>query len=173
MITNKPILLSFRLMVVLCLLITETAFIKPVHRYYFSFTEIHVDTKKQTLNVSCKLFTDDLDEALFKKYGKKINLVSKNKEAEDILNKYINENFKITIGDKLQKLSFVGFENDADAIWCYFEAESFKEKGKVEVSNTLLYDYLPEQCNVINFYWDKVDKSAKLTNPEKTAIFEF
>ncbi len=147
----------------------------PVHRYYLSLTEVHVNTQKQTLDVSCKLFTDDLENALFKKYGKKIDLSTsnKNKEVEIILNKYINENFKINVGGKLQTLSFVGFEIDGDATWCYLEINSFKEKGKINVLNSLLYEYLPEQSNMINFYWNETNKSAKLTNPDKIAEFIF
>ena len=127
------------------------------------------------MDVSCKLFTDDLEDALFKKYGKKIDLPSssKNKEVEVLLNKYINENFKINVGGKLQTLSFVGFETEAEATWCYLETVPFVAKGKVSIYNALLYDYLPEQSNMINFYWDDVEKSEKMANPEKMITFDF
>jgi hypothetical protein len=159
---------------VLILFVTLAGFIVP-HRFYLSLTEIHIDSKKQTMDISCKLFTDDLQDALFKKYGKKIDIASsaKNKDVEALLEKYINENFRITIGGKSEKLSFVGFETETDATWCYLEKVPFKDKGKVSIMNTLLYDYLPEQSNMVNFYWDDLDKSGKVTNPEKTIELEF
>ncbi|HEX8516236.1 MAG TPA: DUF6702 family protein [Bacteroidia bacterium] len=147
----------------------------PIHRFYLSLTEVRMDTKKQTLDVSCKLFTDDLEDALFRKYGKKIDLASssKNKDVQVLVFNYITENFKVNVGGKLQSLTFVGFETDMDATWCYLESVPFISKGKVTAMNTLLYDYLPEQSNMMHFYLDDVEKSAKLVNPEKTAQFDF
>ncbi|MCW3070392.1 MAG: Uncharacterized protein JWO44_282 [Bacteroidetes bacterium] len=163
-----------KLLTVSCLFLAVTAF-KPVHRFYLSLTEVRIDSKKQTLDVSCKLFTDDLEDALLKKYGKKVDLSTsaKNKEVQDLVNKYINENFKVNVGGKLQTLAFVGFETETDATWCYLESAPFISKGKVSIMNTLLYDYLPEQSNMINCYWDDVEKSAKLANPEKMTEFDF
>ena len=166
---------SAKVLTVFSIFCLTCAFTVAAHRFYLSLTEIHVDTKKQTLDVSCKLFTDDLQDALQKKYGKKTDLSTsvKNKEVQDLVFKYITENFKINVGGRQEKLSFVGFETETDATWCYLEVEHFTDKGKVAVLNTLLYDYLPEQSNMINFYWDDVDKSSKLSNPDKLAEFEF
>ena len=155
-------------------LLLATAFTAP-HRFYLSLTEVRVDTQKKTLDVSSKLFTDDLEDALLKKYGKKIDLATgtKDKNVQALLSRYINENFKINVGGQLQTLSFVGYEVETDATWCYLETVPFTAKGTVAVYNTLLYDYLPDQSNMINFYWDDQDKSAKLSNPEKMTEFKF
>ena len=172
--TNKFTYLPAKVLIC-CFFLTATAFTIPIHRYYLSLTEIRVDSKKKTMDISCKLFTDDLEDALLKKYGKKVDLASaaKNKEAAMLLNKYINENLKINVGGKLQTMTFVGFETETDATWCYLETVPFTGKGTVAIYNTLLYDYLPEQTNMINFYRDDAEKSAKLTNPEKMAELEF
>lgn len=158
----------------LSLFIVLTAFTVP-HRFYLSLTEVRVNTQKKTLDVSCKLFTDDLEDALQKKYGKKIDLATstKNKDVQALLSKYINENFKINVGGRLQTLSFVGYEVETDATWCYLETVPFTGKGTVAVYNTLLYEFLPEQSNMVNFYWDEADKSAKMSNPEKMTEFTF
>jgi hypothetical protein len=172
---NKISLFPFKLLTVICIFLAASSFTAPVHRFYLSLTEVRIDTKKQTLDVSCKLFTDDLEDLLVKKYGKKIDIATntKNKEVQTLLSKYVTENFKINIGGKLMTLNFVGFEAETDATWIYLETVPFKEKGKVNILNTLLYDYLPEQSNMINFYWDDIEKSAKLVNPEKMVEFVF
>ena len=172
---NKISFFSFKTLALVGLFIGLTSFTTMVHRFYLSLTEIHVDTKKQTLDISCKIFTDDLQNALEKKYGKKIDLAgaTKNKEVQQLVFKYITDNLKINVGGKKEELAFVGFETETDATWCYLEIENFTDKGKVAIMNSLLYDYLSEQSNMINFYWDDIDKSAKLVNPEKLAEFEF
>lgn len=172
---NKFSYFTLKLPIVICLFLMTSSFLVPAHKFYLSLTEIRVDTKKQTLDVSCKIFTDDFEDLLLKKYGKKTDLSAstKNKEVQDLIIRYITENFKISVGGKSQKLNYVGYETDTDATWIYLETVSFKEKGKVNVTNTLLYDYLPEQTNLINFYWDDAEKSARLVNPEKDAEFSF
>jgi hypothetical protein len=166
---------SVKLIIFTCILFLTSAFTTPVHKFYLSLTEVRVDTKKQTLDVSTKLFTDDLENAIQKKYGKKVDLASstKNKEIHALLHRYITEHFNINVAGTAIKLTFVGFETEADATWCYLESAPFFSKGKITITNTLLYDYLPEQSNMINFYWDHEEKSAKLVNPEKTTEFDF
>ena len=146
----------------------------PLHRYYFSFSEIKVDTKKNILNVSCKLFTDDLENALNKIMHKKfVPGYTTDKQNSELLAKYLQEHFKISIAGKPLKLEFIGYENEGDATWCYLEISKFAQQGKIIIMNDLLFDLLPEQTNIIQFYWNEINKSQKLVNPEKEAMFEF
>jgi hypothetical protein len=155
---NKIRYFPFKLLIVTGFFLLTSSFVLPFHRFYLSLTEIRVDTKKQTLDVSSKMFTDDIENLLLKKYGKKIDLSSstKNKEVHSLLNNYVNENLMISIGGKKQNLGFVGFETDADATWIYLETVPFNDKGKVVVTNTLLYEHIPDQAKLINFYWNDV-----------------
>jgi hypothetical protein len=172
---SKITYFPLKLLTVSFIFLVLNSFTVPVHRFYLSLTEIRVDSKKQTLDVSCKLFTDDLEDVLLRKYSKKVDLATntKNKDVQVLITNYITENFKINVGGKLVPLNFVGFETETDATWIYLEATPFKEKGKAAILNTLLYDYLPEQSNMINFYWNDAEKSSKLVNPEKLAEFNF
>ncbi len=151
-----------------------TAYI-PVHRYYFSLSEVRVDTKKKTFNISCKMFTDDLELVLNKIHHRKIDLANstQNAEIKTLLNNYITEHFKITVAGKPLKLIFLGYENEVDATWCYLEIPKFNLKGKIIIVNDLLFEHFPGQTNIIQFYWDQINKSQKLVNPEKEAVFEF
>lgn len=164
------------------LILVMSSFAPAMHKYYLGLTEVHINTQKQTLDVSIKLFTDDLETELNKISNKKIDLSvsSKNKpdlpadkEVEALLFNYLNKNFEITVGGKLLKLEYVGYEIENDAVWCYLEVVKFKEKGKVSILNSLLYDSFPEQSNLINVIWDGVSKSAKLSNPDKLAEFGY
>jgi hypothetical protein len=166
---------AFFLLGIITLLCCCFSFTVSVHRFYLSLSEVHCNTKKHSLNVSCKLFTEDLETALSKSSGKKIKLTatSSSKEINNLLATYLNNNFKINIGGQLLKLTYIGFEIEDDAIWCYLETTNFKGKGKVAVYDSLLYDDFPDQSNMVNFYWNEVSKSAKLSNPEKMVMFAF
>jgi len=147
----------------------------PLHKYYFSFTEIRVDTKKATLNVSCKMFTDDLETSMSNIYGKKIVLadVKQHKEIQRLLDKYMAERFKISVAGKALKLVFIGYENEDDVIWCYLEVPKLTKKAPLTIMNSVLFELFPEQTNIIQVYWDEQNKSQKLVNPQKEAVFEF
>lgn len=151
------------------------SFIPVMHKYYVSLTEVHINTQKHTLDVSSRMFIDDLETELNKSTGKKIDLSAsqKNKETEQLLYVYMEKNLRINVGGKLQRLNFVGFEVETDVVWCYLEVENFKGKGTVAIYNTLLYDSFPDQSNLINVYWNDVSKSAKLSNPEKMVDFVY
>ncbi|CAN5353719.1 hypothetical protein BH10BAC1_BH10BAC1_18130 [soil metagenome] len=157
------------------LLVVTSSFTPIMHRYYLSLTEVHINTDKHTLDVSSKLFTDDLELELGKIANKKIDLSTstKNKEVELLLFNYIDKNFKINVGGKLQKLEYVGFEVENDAVWCYLEVKNYKGKGTISFLNTLLYESFSEQSNLVNVTLDGESKSGKLSNPEKLLEFTY
>jgi hypothetical protein len=140
-----------------------------------SLTEVHVNTAKHTLDVSSKMFADDLEAELEKTTGKKLEIDKSvgDKAAEKLIADYLVKNFKINVGGKLQTLSFVGFEMENESVWCYLEVTNFKGKGTLSIYNSLLYESFPDQSNLMNVTWNDVSKSARLNNPEKMAEFTF
>ncbi|MFL5764315.1 MAG: DUF6702 family protein [Bacteroidia bacterium] len=161
--------------VIVCMVLVPMLSFIPAHRYYMSLTEVRINTGKHTLDVSSKLFADDLEAALEKMSGKKVSLDKStgDKAVEGIINDYFAKNFKINVGGKLQRLNFVGFEIENDAVWCYLETPDFKGKGTVSIYNTLLYESFPDQSNLMNVSWNDVAKSARLNNPEQLGEFVF
>lgn len=159
----------------IAMILVMSSFLSVAHKYYVGLTEVNIDSKKHTLDVSTKLFMDDLEAALLKSTNKKVDLSTSvdNKEVQTLLMNYLDANFKINVGGKLLKLKFVGYEVENDAVWCYSEVTNFKGKGTVSIFNTLLYESFPEQANLMNVNWDGVSKSVKLSNPDKLAEFVY
>ncbi|MFN8711392.1 MAG: DUF6702 family protein [Bacteroidota bacterium] len=143
------------------------------HPYYISMTEIRIDTNKKTVNTSCRMFTDDLQQALFKLYGKRVDLQKQDTTALPLLRRYISERLQISIGGQLTKFKLIGYEIEEEATWCYLETTPYTQPGKVQITSKLLYDFLPEQTNFIHCYRNTERKSTKLVNPETQASFEF
>ncbi len=144
-----------------------------MHPYYVSVSEVRIDTVAKSVNVSCKLFTDDLQEALYRINKIPIDLSKQNDNQKKILENYFKERFKLTIGNKAIPLVFIGYEIEEEATWCYFEFNKIDSFGKVVIINTLLYDYLTEQTNLIHCYYNQQRKSYKLNNPDKLAVFDY
>ncbi len=156
----------------LLLLLVFSSSSKTVHPFFVSVTEIRSDTQQKSLNISCRMFTDDLQDALYETYRYKADLSKRDAQTDPYLSRYIAEHLRLTVAAKPVVLQFIGFEIEEEATWCYFEAASFPGNGQMEVVNRLLYDFLPEQTNLIHFYRNGQRSSFKLVNPEEKVVFE-
>ncbi len=103
------------------LLVLLTSF----HPYYVSVTEIKYKDKEKTLQISCRVFTDNIENALKKIHKKQLDILNPKdkKEVEKLLNEYINTHLTITVNGTLQKPTFIGYEKEEEAIWAYFEVK--------------------------------------------------
>ncbi|MCX7743844.1 MAG: hypothetical protein N2167_04680 [Flavobacteriales bacterium] len=145
------------------------------HPYYVSITEIRIDTREQTLQVSCRMFMDDLEEAISKLYDLKVDILTsiRFQSLNDVFFQYIRQHLSIQIGGVFQQPQMLGYEIEEEAVWCYLELKNMKETGPIKIINTILYDFIPSQTNIIHCYYNGVRKSLKLVNPESKAMFEY
>lgn len=127
------------------------------------------------MDISCKVFTNDLENALKQLYKESIDLknTKDEKKAEELLKKYFSSHFSVQTGGEIQQPAYVGYEIEEEAIWIYFEVNDYTAKGKIEITNTLLYDFLPAQNNLIHCIYNGTRKSTRLVNPDQKAEFSF
>lgn len=146
-----------------------------LHPYYVSVTEIKHSSKTASLEISCRIFSDDLEQAINKLGGVKVDVLKpKNKaELEQLIAKYIPQHLKININGKPVQLQFVGYEQESEATWCYFEAKNVKSAKRVSVFTDILYAEHPEQINMVHVNVGGERQSTKLDNPERTVVFSF
>lgn len=144
---------------------------KQEHPFFVSVTEIRLDSKKQTFTLSARMFTDDLQNALFKLAQYKGELNAEDGTADTALTTYLAEHLSIQVGGKAVAFQFVGYETEDEATWCYLEATTFPGTGTIDITNRLLFDYIEEQTNLVHCYRDGVRASYKLVKPETTTQF--
>ncbi len=137
--------------------------------------DIKHDTKQQSLNISVKLFTNDIEEALKKTTTKSIDLLNpKNKaEMETELMNYIKKRLSIMLNNKATTIDFIGYEKEEDAIWAYLEIKKVGLPKNIKIDTKLLYDFLPQQSNIIHAEVNGVKKSSKVNNPDSKIEFNF
>jgi hypothetical protein len=145
------------------------------HPYYVSVTDIKYKEAEKTLQISCRTFTDNLETALKKIYGKPVDILHPKDKAdtEKLLVDYINKHLKIKINGKLQTLTFIGYEKEEEAIWTYLEIKNVVVPKTITIENTLLYEYLSQQINMVHIEVKDKKQSSKVTNPEKDLEFKF
>lgn len=146
-----------------------------VHPYFISVTEIQHNAGDKTLEISCKLFTDDLEKILRQNYKTAVDLVNvKDKAAMDrLVSDYVLKHFSICLEGKPVKLKFLGFEKQEEAVYSYWQVDNVAAVKKISISNSLLYDYKKEQMGIVHVIVGGVRKSNKLNNPDSKLEVEF
>ncbi|MEO7984744.1 MAG: DUF6702 family protein, partial [Bacteroidota bacterium] len=118
----------------------------------------------KTLEISCKIFTDDFETILAKNYKTKVDLINPpNKAAMDsLVKKYILSHLSIRTNGKPAVMEYVGFENEKEAAYGYFEIDDLPALSKVEIVNTILYDKFDDQVSIMHVKVNGNRKSTKL-----------
>ncbi|MDP3557814.1 MAG: hypothetical protein Q8T03_10600 [Bacteroidota bacterium] len=145
------------------------------HPFYLGVVDLKYNAKEKMMQGSVKLFTNDFEAALKKKYKKPIDLINTkdNDATAKILFDYLIAQLKFKVNNKSLSFKLIGFEHEADAIWMYIEFDKVDVPKNIEVDNTLLYDYLKDQMNIVHIEVNGAKKSLKVVNPEKTLKFDF
>lgn len=126
------------------------------HPFHISLTEIKWNSETEHLEISQKIFWDDLEVAMSGYHDESIdflNPANKEKLTEQI-KAYVFTQNKLWVEDKEVELNFVGYEVEDDAAWFYLESAKVNEPVSIKIKDSLLLEDFPDQKNVIQFYFD-------------------
>ena len=145
------------------------------HPYYISVVEINHNPTDKTLEISCKIFTNDFEATLEKNYKTKVDLVNPpDKSAMDkLVSDYIKKHLSVKADNKSASLSYVGFEKEDEAVYSYFQVDNVPAVKKIDVSNSILHDFSDQQINIIHCTVGGKRQSDKLDYPKTEASFQF
>jgi hypothetical protein len=163
----------FKWLLVTTLMFSNSA--TTFHPIYVSVTEIEHNATDKTLEISCKIFTDDFEKALRQVYKTHVELAApKDKAAMNkLVSDYVPKHLQITVDGKTAPLQFVGYEQKDEAIECYFQANNIASVKKINVTDNILYDYQKDQVSVLHITVGGKRQSTKVNNPEDKVSFEF
>jgi hypothetical protein len=123
------------------------------HAFHLSKTDMVYQPKEKTLQITMHVFIDDLEIAL-EKQGHKSLLIGTEKEksgVNELITKYLQQGFNLTINGKKADFSFVGKETTTDrqALWIYLEVKNLKNIKSLTVENKVLTEVHPDQKNMV------------------------
>ena len=145
------------------------------HPLYISVTEINHNVKDRILEVSCKVFTNDLEAVLEKMSGSRVDLsAAATKAASDkLIDTYLEKHLRLKVDGKPVPLHFVGSEQENDGTWTYLQVNDVPAVKRIDVVDELLYDSFNQQINILHVTVGGQRKSFRLDYPEAAAVFEF
>lgn len=145
------------------------------HPIHLSVTEINHNATDKTLEISCKIFTDDFEKVLAQNYKTKVDLTNPPDKAamEKLINDYIHKHLAIQADGKAVNFTMLGFEKDQDVVYGYFQVDNVAAVKTIGLTNTLMFDLFNDQISLMHITVGGKRKSGKLDYPAKEAAFSF
>jgi hypothetical protein len=142
-----------------------------LHDIHLSNTLIHYKSDESAIQLTVKIFADDLEMAIKSQYGKEIKLFSGTElhETDSLLHLYIN-----VAGNSLGNV-FVGKElsEDLSSVWCYLEYTNVKDLQSFTNKNSILTEFFDDQRNMVMVKKDNVRKAHYTFNKgDAQKVFE-
>jgi hypothetical protein len=143
------------------------------HPFFVSVIEAEYYKKENLVGISCKIFTDDLENSLKKSSGQPVDIINGDKNANrQKMMSFFPKHVKVKINNKAYNYEVLGYEIDKDAAFVFLEIKNTGEPTRFEINTDLLYDLDKSQVNLIHFIKNGDRKTQRLTNPNTSAIFE-
>ena len=138
------------------------------HKFYVGVFQVDYFKEKKAVQITARLFIDDLEKALYKKHKKHFYITTKDEvsDANTYIAKYLEEKLKIKINNKVQSFHFLTKEQEENIVICYMKI-NFKDNIKeLEITNNVLSDVFNEQQNLVHLNINGNKKTILFTNTE-------
>lgn len=143
------------------------------HPFFVSVIDMKHNVKDKTIEISAKIFVDDLEAVLKKNYNTIIDLSTSTSKPETnaVVAKYLQSKLQLTINDKRQTIKYIGYEVQKESVWIYAEVDDVATIKKMNINCNLLYDYQDKQMNIFNVKANGSEKNYKLDYPKSSVEF--
>ena len=162
-------------MPVLCWLWLLISPVSATHPFYVSVTEMNYDAADSVLEVSVKLFTDDLAQALEARYQSNLHLgePEEHPDADVFVALYLREQLSIQAHDLPLEQQYLGKEFEEDVTWCYLAVPIAQAPQALLIRNALLTDQFEAQRNLVHLRVGSQRKSLMLHRGKLSERVEF
>ena len=135
------------------------------HPFYISVCEIEHNPDTDALEITFKIFTEDLEQVLEAQGTGKLNLGTdhESENADRYITRYLEQHVFVEVDGRTLKAEFLGKESEVDAIWCYVEIKDVPSINTIAVTNTLLIDLFEDQTNMVHIKANGQKKSMLFT----------
>jgi len=146
------------------------------HKFYMGIFQVNYAAEKKMIQITSRIFIDDLNNGLEKKYHKK-TFVGTEKETQadiDLLKKYLADNFSIKINGQPKSITFLSKEVEAgDVLVCYSRIKDIDKFKTIEISNSVLVDWNAEQQNITHISAFGIKKSVLFTESSRKEVLKY
>ena len=137
-----------------------------MHKFYVSIYQLNYAPKKKMIQITSRLFIDDVNDALEKKFKKRTYFALENETPEDevFLKKYFAEKFIIKVNGVSKTINYLSKDIDGNVVICYFSVKDLPKISSVAIENSALMELNEEQQNIIQANINGEKQSLLLTS---------
>ncbi|NHM01810.1 DUF6702 family protein [Flavobacterium difficile] len=146
-----------------------------LHKFYVGVFQVDYIKEKKAVQITARLFIDDLEKALYKKHNKHFYITTKEEIAESnkYIANYLEEKLKIKINNKTQIFQFLTKEQEDNVIICYLKINCKEKIKDLDITNNVLTDIFNEQQNLVHLNIDGNKKTLLFTNSENNQKLKY
>jgi len=155
----------------LVLLVLLSSWFHPVH---VSVTNMDFDPESGRINVSIKMFSDDFEDLIYRKYGIQMRITSQEDPGGKVeaVNRYIAGALHCSInGDEPVVLEYLESRLNEEAIWLYYIYDHKGRIRKMKVNNMLMLEKFEDQTNLLIISYNDRQNGYRLNNKNTELSF--
>ena len=141
-----------------------------------SLFQITYNTDKDRIELTARVFLDDLEDALEQEYENDEVFLATSEEHPDVnrlLEAYFNEKLNFIINKKEVQWRFLSKDYEADMVTCYLKIDYSKKIKTLHIKNDFLTEVFEDQKNIIHLVYGSNKKSFLFTNTEVETTLTF
>ncbi len=145
------------------------AIVAPAHVFYVSITRVKWNAEEARLDVSVRIFTDDLEEAIMAEGGPRLRLWTgqAREDRDSHVSAYLLSRLAFRVNGQERELAWDGMEDALDATSCLVQITNVDRVESIEVENRILIEMFDTQANVMRF---EVGGEKKFVNLGKGTV---
>ncbi len=145
------------------------------HSFHASISSFDCKKNTSTIEITMKLFTDDIEYALRSLENSDLVLDSKANlhNIDSLIFSYIKMNFVLLLNNKKTELLWIGKEIDNDITWCYLEIENIDKLFELKIKNSLFFSFFDDQLNICHFYCNDKPETLMFHNGKELGEIKF
>jgi hypothetical protein len=158
------------------LLLCLFLFYNVLHPLHLSVTEIEHDANKKALEMTMRIFLDDLEASIrndLQKPDLDITAPGPEHTTNDLLEDYLRKHFKINAGGKELTYEYLGHEVELPVIYLYVQSSNVKKVNDITIYNDIIMDTYDDQANLVHVKVHGKVKSLKLSVNKKRGSLSF
>ncbi|WP_369766163.1 DUF6702 family protein [Flavobacterium sp. WC2429] len=146
------------------------------HKFYMGIYQINYAPEKKMLQITSRIFLDDLNKTLEKKYKKQHFHIGTNQETSEeleLFKKYLGENFSVKVNGQSKPMNFLSKEVEDDVLICYSNIKGISKISTLEIYNSVLMDWSSEQQNITHITVLGTKNSILFTESSRNGMLKY
>lgn len=134
------------------------------HPFYLSVTEIFHNPQARSLEITLRVFTDDLEQALRQRQGSPVILSGEHASpgADALVIAYLGEKIRFQADSAYLSWHYVGKEVEPDATYIYLEVSGIGSLRHFKAENRLFFELYESQRNLLHLKANGTHKSLMM-----------